>query len=166
MRRIFHAGILGLFLLSVFSPTAGAQFFFFENPLINEKAPEFELPNLSGDKITLSEYRGGKSAIVFFWATWCPHCRVQLKELNGMNAQMEEKGIKVVLVDLGENASLVKKYVEKNNIQMEVFLDENSYLSEDYGLIGLPTFVLINKEGLIKAVEHSIPENYEEILSS
>ncbi|MCA9408359.1 MAG: TlpA family protein disulfide reductase [Candidatus Omnitrophica bacterium] len=166
MKKLIYTIFVMTLTFVAFIPKAGAQFFFFDNPLINEKAPEFELPTLSGKKTSLSTARGDSSAIVFFWATWCPHCREQLKELNAMNGEMQEKGIKVVLIDLGEKPELVQKYVEKNKIQLDVILDQESALSEDYGLVGLPTFFFINKEGLIKAVEHSIPENYEEILSS
>ena len=112
----------------------------------------------------MTKYRDGKSAIVFFWATWCPHCREALKELNGQAAQLEEKGIKVLLVDIGESAAEVNEHVTRNKINFEVFLDTESTLSEPYGIIGVPTFFFLNDKGIVNAVEHALPDNYEEIL--
>lgn len=143
---------------------ASGQLFFMENPNIGQAAPDFTLDTLRSKNVNLTQYRDGKSAIVFFWATWCPHCRVALKELNKNSAQLTEKGIKLVLVDIGESAAEVKEHLERNKIDFDVFLDEESSLSEPYGIIGVPTFYFLDDKGVVKAVEHSIPDNYEDIL--
>jgi len=140
---------------------AQAQFFVFENPLVGEKAPDFTVNTLNSGKLNMSKFRDGQSAIVFFWATWCPHCRNQLKELAKKKEELTQKGIKVILVDLQETAQQVKSYMDKNKIDYEVFFDEDQSLAEIYGIVGVPTFFFINKDGVIKAVEHEIPSNYE-----
>lgn len=166
MKRIFAHSFAALAMLGVLTPSyALGQFFNMENPLVNQSAPEFTLKTLTSAAQSMTGVRNGQNAIVFFWATWCPHCRKQLKELNAAKEDLEGKGIKIILVDLGEDADTVRSYTEKNNIKLDVFLDEESSLSEPYGLIGVPTFYFINKDGMIKSVNHSIPENYEEIFS-
>jgi len=167
MKKIF---ILFVFLFFVCCLLPGraleAQLLtFLENPLLNKQAPDFTLPTLSGQPTSLSQLRDGKSAILFFWATWCPHCRVQLKELSVMKADIEVKGIKVLLVDVGESSQQVGNYMKKNNINYEVFLDEDSKVSDEYNLIGVPTYFLIGADGVIKAVDHAIPSDYVEILT-
>ncbi len=143
---------------------ASGQMFMEKNPFIGKAAKDFTLDTLSAKKVNMTHFRDGKSAIVFFWATWCPHCREQLSSLNANRQEIEGKGIKIILVDIGENADQVRSYVEKNQVHLEVFLDEDQTSAEDYGLIGVPTFFLINKNGMTQAVEHHLPENYEEIL--
>jgi peroxiredoxin len=143
---------------------ANAQFFMFENENIGQDVVNFELPLASGGKSTLNDYRNGKPAMIFFWATWCPHCRTQLSHLNKIHSQLESEGIKVVLVDLGEPASKVNAFFKKNNITLDVFLDQDSSVAEKYEIIGVPTFFLVSADGKIRAVEHEIPENYIEIL--
>lgn len=146
-------------------PAAQAQFFMFENPLVGEMAPDFTLSTTEDKQVNLNEYRGGDSAIIFFWATWCPHCRTQLSQLNDVKGEMAQKGIKLVLVDLGETKKQVDAYLKKNNLQYPVFLDKDSKVAEQYNIVGVPTFIFVNKEGKVQAVEHSIPRNYEAILS-
>lgn len=143
-----------------------AQFFVFGNPLEGKPAPEFTLPTLMNEAVTMSEYRNGQPALMFFWATWCPHCREALEDLNARAAEIETQGIKTILVDVGEARSGVESYLADHSITLDVFLDESSSVAQEYSLLGVPTFYLVNKEGIIKSVEHSLPENYTDILSS
>ena len=75
------------------------------------------------------------------------------------------KNIKLILVDIGETPEEVRQYTQKNKISFDVFLDVQSSLAESYGIIGVPTFVFVSADGKIKAVEHSLPKDYEKILS-
>ena len=136
-----------------------------KNSFIGKKAKDFTLETLSAKKVNMTDFRDGQSAIIFFWATWCPHCREQLAALNANRQEIEGKGIKIILVDTGESADEARSYVKRNQIQLEVFLDEDQTAAEDYGLIGVPTFFFVDKKGVMKAVEHYLPENYEDILS-
>ena len=148
-----------------FSHAMGQSFFFTENSLVGEKAPVFKLNLLSsGKEVSLTDYRNNQPAIIFYWATWCPHCREELKYLNENSAQFETKGIKIILVDLGDNANQVKAYVKKNGIKFDTFLDEQSSSADDYGIVGVPTFFFLDKDGTIQQVEHSLPDDYEKVL--
>ena len=148
--------------------TAGAargQFFFEEDTLIGQQAPDFTLNTLKEKNVKFSALRGTDSAILFFWATWCPHCRDAIKDLTKKAQEMSSQGIRVVLVDLGETAREVQPYVTKKKIPFDVFLDTDSSLSDPYNLIGVPTFIFVGKDGVIKAIEHELPGNYEAVLS-
>ncbi len=161
---------IGVFLLIPFlgfvlTPgLAVGQFFVIENPLLGEKAPDFTLDSIRGEKINLHQYRDNSAAIIFFWATWCPHCREQLRELNTQGEGLKEKGFKLIIVDLGEEADRVQSYVEKQKINFDVLLDQDSKVAESYGLIGVPTYVIVDHTGLVRAVEHSLPDNVSEIV--
>ena len=132
---------------------------------VGKPAADFTLDTLTQKAVNMTQYRQGKKAIVFFWATWCPHCRDALKDLNKNLANIEGKGIKVILVDVGEEEKEVKRYMERNKIGATVFLDRESSLADPYGIIGVPTFVLVDSKGVVRAVEHALPDNYEEILA-
>ena len=137
-----------------------------KNPNIGRPVPEFKVKTLNGPATSLSDFRGGKKTIIFFWATWCPHCRTALKELNRDREKIAQEGINLVLVDVGESARDVKSYVNKNKIGLEVFLDEEETISEQFGIIGVPTFFFVNEAGVVKDVQHQLPDDYEEILST
>lgn len=134
------------------------------NPLIGQLAPDFSLETLSGRDETMCFIRHGQPAIIFFWATWCPHCRQQLTELTQQRTSIEAKGIKVILVDVGEDLQKVKAYFKANNISFDSFLDQDGKVAKNYQIIGVPTFFFIDAEGAVVAAEHVLISDYEEIL--
>jgi len=165
MKYLFRTFILLIVMLSLFGVShAMGQFFFLENPLIGERAPEFELETLTKQSRSFTAERNKDPAIVFFWATWCPHCREQLAELNEQKEELSKNRVKLILVDLGERKDAVKAYMERNGLDLDVFLDYESEVSEKYAVLGVPTFYFIDKDGIVQAVEHSLPENYLEIV--
>lgn len=158
--------VIALIILAafLFNPSvARGQFFYMENEDIGKPVKDFTLKVVKGEEISLQEYRDGKKAIIFFWATWCPHCRAQLGNLNRDQEEIENSNIKIVLVDVGESEAIVSKYLEKNEINMNVFLDEKSEVSDTYGLIGLPTFYYVGEDGVVIDVQHSLPDDLTEV---
>jgi len=158
--------IIALIVMSsvIFNPTlAQGQFFYMENEDVGRPVKDFTLKIANGEETSLDKYRDGQKAIIFFWATWCPHCRVQLGELNKNKDAIEKKKIKLVLVDVGEREAIVAKYMEKNKIDLDVFLDVESEISDLYGLIGVPTFYYVDEDGLIIDVQHSLPDDLDEV---
>ncbi len=149
-------------------PLANAQFSFMDflkEKNVGQSAPDFTLAVLNGKEDNMTKARGGKKAILFFWATWCPHCRSELKRLNENVGEIEKKGIKLFLVDLGESKEDVQHYVDRYKVNLPIFLDQDSTLSDPYGVVGVPTLVFINEKGTVTAVEHAFPSNYEKLFA-
>jgi cytochrome c biogenesis protein CcmG/thiol:disulfide interchange protein DsbE len=140
---------------------AGAQ----ESPLMGKKAPDFTLERLSGQSASLNEVIKGKKAILFFFATWCPHCRSQLKEIAARKANFIQEGIEIVLVDIGEQKNKVAQFLTAHGIDNDAFLDVDSFVSETYEVAGVPTLVFIGADGRVRFVEYGLPDNYQEILN-
>ena len=161
IRRIIL--VFGVMALSFVPFKAESQYG--ENALTGKTAPDFTLKTLTGDNLSLSKFKEGKKAIVFFWATWCPHCHEAILQLKTRAQELEQKNIQLVLVDLGENERLVRSYTKKNKVAFNIFLDEDSSLAEKYDLIGVPTFFFLNDNGRVEGVLHSLPDNFEEIFS-
>ncbi len=144
---------------------SSAQYFMMQSELVGELTPDFTLNTINRDNINFSDFRDGQKAIVFFWATWCPHCHAELVSLKNQRETLEKRGIKVVLVNLGESRKQVAKFVSKKQIELEVFLDEEGVLEDAYQIIGLPTFYFINEEGVITASRHRLPEDVDTLLT-
>jgi len=158
--------IIALIIFTTFlinPSTAQGQFFYMENEDIGNPVKDFTLKVVKGEETSLEKYRDGKKAIIFFWATWCPHCRAQLGNLNRDQEEIEKNNIKIVLIDVGEKEAIVSKYMERNKINMNVFLDEESEVSDKYGLIGLPTFYYVDEDGIVIDVQHSLPDDLTEV---
>ncbi|VAX35040.1 hypothetical protein MNBD_UNCLBAC01-250 [hydrothermal vent metagenome] len=166
MKNMIKVIIMMILIGVSFSPSpVMGQFFFMENQQVGKPAPDFTLKTLAGEELNFTQYRDGKKAIIFFWATWCPHCRTQIKELKKTYQSFTDKGIQLVLVDQGEKPAVVEAYMKKNKLDFTIFLDQETSLAEPYGLIGLPTLVFVDKEGIVLDVTHGIPEDYEKIFN-
>ena len=162
MKQFLKVSVI-IFSLVVLAVPAWAQFPFFENPLTGKPAPDFTLSTLNEKAVNMTQYRSGQKAIIFFWATWCPHCRIALKELNQDSARIQDQGIKIIIIDLGEDKEQVEAHIRKNKYTLDIFLDIESSLAEPYGIIGVPTFFFVDEKGIIKMVKHSLPKNLEEV---
>ena len=119
--KIFILTAAFMIIIKSCSPFLGTH-----NSLVGQVAPDFTLKTTSGQEVNMTHYRSGRPAMIFFWATWCPHCRKQLKELTQNRQEIESNGIKIILVDVGESLEKVSEYVNANNISFDIFLDEST----------------------------------------
>jgi len=143
-----------------------AQFLFFRNPLLGKEAPDFTLKSTQGKEINFTEARAGKPALIFFWATWCPHCRTQVREMPELSTDLQKEGILTFIVDVEEPLNVVGDYLKKNDLSLNVLLDTNADASLEYAVTGVPTYYLVNGDGVIVSVDHDFPNNYSELLDS
>ncbi len=134
--------------------------------LIGKAAPDVVLPNSDGPSASVINAREGKKAILVFWATWCPHCYEELGKINGALASVHEKGIKIILVDVGESKEAVKEYLIRRQINLSCFIDEENVFQEPYHLVGVPTMVFIDEQGTIRNMTHQFPSDYEDYFSA
>ena len=167
MKIFLRISVLVIIALLVFGLTKGmAQFGgFFGNPLTGKPAPDFTLDTTQNKSVNMTSFRDGKPAILFFWATWCLHCRDALQDLKSEYQAIDQKGIKLILVDVGESEKQVLSYLKSAGVNLEVFLDERNSAADDYAVIGVPTFYFVDRGGTVVDVKHSFPRNYQEILN-
>jgi len=164
--KIFVFCFIALVGITVFKPSyAMGQFMFFGHPLEGRQVDDFTLNNLQGQEVNFEKIRDGKAAILFFWATWCPHCLAQLPQLNREADVWAEKGIKVILIDLEEDVRTVKSYMTKTGIALPLLLDTEGEVGKQFAVMGVPSYFFIDQNGIIKAVKHQLPENVDEIFS-
>lgn len=166
MKKTLLAVVVGLAALGLAQSACG-QLFMFENPLIGKPAPEFQLDTVDGRSFTLSEWRQGRRAILFFWATWCPHCRRQLQELTQAQADLQKQGIALALVDLQEKPEVVQRFLEKAGAaSFDCFLDQTGQVASQYKIMGVPTFFFIDEKGVVRAVEHYLPPDFASLFEN
>ncbi|MBW2029988.1 MAG: TlpA family protein disulfide reductase, partial [Deltaproteobacteria bacterium] len=72
---------------------------------------EIVLPDLDGNKVRLSDYRG-KILFLTFWATWCPPCREEMPSMEKLHTWLKGKDFVMMAVDLQEPAPRVKKFFQ------------------------------------------------------
>ena len=164
MKKFFYAAIVIAFIFLPLISQSSAQWFMFQNPMLGKEAQDFQLKTVSGQDRSFSQIRDDRAAIIFFWATWCSHCRTSLTHLNNSADDLSSKDISIVLVDLGETQADVRQYLKSNGISFDTLLDSDGSVADQYGVQGIPTFVYVGTNGIVKSVGHELLEDYEKIL--
>jgi thiol-disulfide isomerase/thioredoxin len=121
--------------------------------LEGKPAPDFSLKTLAGDDFKLSGLKGSV-VVLDFWATWCPPCRKSLPHLNkdAGDKELADKGLKVFAVNCKEPADKVKAFLEKNSYQLTVPMDGEGATMQQYLIQGIPTTLVIGRDGVIRNV--------------
>lgn len=121
-------------------------------------AVNFSLLDIKDNKISLSDYKG-KPVMLFFWATWCPYCVRELPRLSMEYDNLKSRGISVLAVNIGEKKDKVQRFMDNNKLAFPVLLDSDSKVANEYGLVGIPTFIFIDSQGKITYQSNGFPEN-------
>ncbi|MBO8126976.1 MAG: TlpA family protein disulfide reductase [Firmicutes bacterium] len=119
-------------------------------PFAGEIAPDFTLPDLDGEMVALSDYRG-KYVFLNFFATWCNPCKSELPDFNRMNLRMQREGMNAtfLLVNVRESPETVKSFMEQNGYTMKTLTDVSGAVAAKYLVQGIPMTLIIGPDGKI-----------------
>lgn len=127
-------------------------------------APEFTLKTAGDKTVSLKDLKG-KGVMLFFFTTWCPYCRQKFPSLVAEYEDLRIQGIELVVVNAGESGAKISSFISKEKLPFDILLDSSMKTSEEYGVLGVPTFVLVSKSGEIIYQGNDLPRNYKELLS-
>lgn len=113
---------------------------------IGNIAPDFTLKNLSGDDVSLSDYKG-KIVLLNFWATWCGYCDMEMPDLQKLDNENDD--IVVLAIDVMENLDIVQEYINEGGYDFEVVLDSDGEIAKTYLVSAYPTSFFIDEEGVL-----------------
>jgi len=99
-------------------------------------------------KININDFKGNL-LILNFWATWCEPCKEEMPSLNNLQINTELDRLKIFTINIGkENIEKVNKFFLNLNIQnFEPYFDPPTTLAKKFSLRGVPTSILIDKNG-------------------
>ena len=120
-------------------------------------AADFTLPDLDGRPVTLGAYLGKTPVLLVFWATWCPECKAAIPEINALATGPLAGKLQVFGLDFRESREKVALAVMSRGIRYPVLLDERGQAARAYGIVGIPTYVLIDRRGNVVYREHALP---------
>lgn len=113
-------------------------------------APDFSLPDLTGQKLDLSSYRG-KVVLLDFWATWCDPCRDEIPHFVELQNQYRGQGLQIIGVSMDDGPEPVREFYQRFRMNYPVVMG-NARTGELYGgVLGLPIAFLIGRDGRIIA---------------
>ena len=119
-------------------------------PRVGRPAPDFELEALDGSKLRLSGLRGSP-VIVNFWASWCIPCREEAPLLTAADERYREEGLKIVGVLYQDSPDAARDFVGRYGQAYPTVLDPAGRTAIDYGVLGIPQTVFIDRSGTVIA---------------
>jgi len=113
-------------------------------------APGFTLTDMDGEHYSLNHYRG-KVVMLNFWATWCPPCRREIPSMESIYRDLGKQGFIVLAINEFEEPDPVFAYMGQLSVfpTFPILFDTDSKVSQLYGVKGLPTTLLIDKQGRV-----------------
>lgn len=156
MRNLFvHLSLVFGFFLGVFGSgcrgNANAQMDSEALVQSEKSAPLFSLKDTTGQTVSLEDFKGH---VVFldFWATWCPPCRASLPAVEKLYVDYQGKNLQILGLNVDDSDETAVAFTKDNNIPYPVLLAGNSSVAGDYGVQGIPHFVLMDGQGrLVRA---------------
>lgn len=121
---------------------------YIESPLIGHPAPTFVLTQFDGKRISLQDLRG-KVVFLNFWASWCPPCRDEAKELEASWQRFKDQGIVFVGANIQDKEPAAREFIREFGITFPNGRDASGRVAVDYGVWGIPETFFIDAQGRV-----------------
>jgi thiol-disulfide isomerase/thioredoxin len=122
--------------------------------LEGSKAPAFKMTGTNGKTYTNASVKG-KVVLLDFWATWCGPCKMASPSVQKLHEKYSKKG----LLAIGANAmeqqdpsGAASKYASEHHYTYP-FTVKNDAFAQKLGITGIPTFIIIDKKGIVRKVQ-------------
>jgi peroxiredoxin len=117
------------------------------------QARDFELESLDGSEVSLSDFQGDV-VLINFWATWCAPCRAEIPDFEQVYQDRRDAGFVILGVNEQEAPEVIEPFVQELGMTYPVLLDERGQVMSEYRALGLPTSLLVDRDGVIR-VRHT-----------
>lgn len=133
------------------------------NKMVGKPSPQFDYENFKGGKTKLADLKG-KYIYIDLWATWCAPCRAEIPYLQKMEEKYHDKNIEFVSISIDkakDNEKWKKFITDKKLGGVQLFADKDweSEFVMNYGVTGIPRFILIDPKGNVVSSDASRPSD-------
>jgi peroxiredoxin len=123
--------------------------------LTGQVAPDFTLPNLAGEPVTLSQLRG-KPVLLYFWDSLCIACLAQLPDIEALSEERAADGLQVVGLNVDRSLDTAKESVAQAGLTFPILWqspDDPESVKVDlaYRPEELPRLLVIDAVGIVRA---------------
>ncbi len=120
-------------------------------------AADFTLETPDGQTYSLGQFRGKKPVLLVFWATWCPECKAAIPKINALHGGPAGEKLQILGLDFRESREKVAAAVKSLGIRYPVLLDRRGTVAREFGVVGIPTYILVDRNGEIVYRENVLP---------
>lgn len=151
-RIILLTVIISLSGVLLFAPAAATL----QALQVGMEGPDFSLKNLGGETKTFADLKGEKLTVVVFWSTWSRKSEKVLARMQQLHERYKGQGLSIVAVNVdGQNISDsalgdIKAIQDRLKIGFPMLVDHGLAVFHDFGVIALPTIVIMDRERVIK----------------
>jgi thiol-disulfide isomerase/thioredoxin len=138
-----------------------------EQFLSGKTIPKFSLNNPDGKQVSIDDFKG-KYLLIDFWASWCPSCRLENPFIVRIYDRYKSKGFEILGVSFDTKMNAWLEAIEVDNLKWTHVSDLQGWNSEPakmFGIISIPSSILIDGNGIIVANNPSSSE-LEKILEN
>jgi peroxiredoxin len=130
---------------------------------LGAQADDFTLESTAGEQVSLGNYAGRKAVLLVFWATWCPHCNEAVPAINEIQSRLSDR-LQVLAIDFLESRQKVQSFMKAKNVAYTVLLDRDGKVARKFRVVGIPTYVVVDKSGRIVYSDNALPGSMEKFL--
>ena len=165
-RTIIVLSVIALGFAITFSLKQNDSIFKYSKQIAIEEelpAPDFALPGLNGELISLSEFKGNV-VLVNIWATWCPPCVYEMPSMEKLHQQFKSEKFKILAISIdSQGAKAVAPFMKNHNLTFQALIDPAGTIRTSYGINSIPQSFIIDKQGhllkkIIGPIDWATPE--------
>jgi thiol-disulfide isomerase/thioredoxin len=117
--------------------------------IVGLKVRDFDEKDIEGHRLSIASRRG-KVLLIDFWATFCPPCVAELPNLLKTYEKYHDKGFEIIGVSLDHDKETLTSFLREKNVTWPQYFDGHGFqgkLAEMFGVMQMPTTLLLDKEG-------------------
>lgn len=131
--------------------SAGANPAASPSQFINRPALDFQVTDLSGETLSLTQYRG-QVVLLDFWATWCGPCIAEMPNVKATYAKYKNQKFEIVGISLDNSPVPLEAYIASEGLTWRQHWDSGGRISSLYNVRAIPSTFLIDGSGVIREV--------------
>ena len=117
---------------------------------LGEPAPNFQLRDLNGRLVTLSDLRG-KVVLLNFWATWCGPCRVEMPAMEQLYRMFSRKDFEILAVSTdAQGVAITRPFQQEHHLTFPILHDADYRVALTYGARSLPMTFMVDRQGVVR----------------
>jgi len=115
-----------------------------------EQAPDFKLQSLTGEEVSLSDYKG-RLVLLKLATTWCPACKLLSAEIRKIGPFLKDQNVVVLEVFVQDSEEMVREYLGDHESPMtyHALLDDGGAY-EAYSVYVIPRFLIVDKDQVVR----------------